>query len=62
MWNNEKTRLDMVPKREFFDTKGSIQADGIGPWRDLQAPYGENFSATNGDLRVEPIFGIFVLK
>ena len=43
----------------FFGTKGSIWADVMGPWRELRAPYGDDFEIKNSGLRLSPIFGIF---
>ncbi len=43
----------MVLKTAFLGSKGSIQADGIGPWRELRVPYGGDFGVKNGSLRPE---------
>jgi len=51
----------MVFKTAFLGTKKSIQTDGIGPWSELQAPYGDDFEVKNGGLRLAPVFGTFFL-
>jgi len=62
IWNDGKIRLDSVLKTAFFGTKGPIWADVINPWRELRAPYGEDFEVENGGLRLAPVFGMFILK
>ena len=53
IWNDGKIIFDIVLKTAFLGTKGSIQTDGIGPWRELRTPYGEDFEVKNGGLRLE---------
>ena len=51
--NGGKIIFDIVLKAAFLGTKRSIQTDGIGPWRELRTPYGEDFEVKNGGLRLE---------
>jgi len=50
IWNDGKIIFDIAVKTAFLGTKGSIEADGIGPWRELRTPYGEDFEVKNGGL------------
>jgi len=55
-----KIRLDMVLKTAFFGHKKvDLSRWYCGPWRELWAPYGEDFDVKNGVLRLAPVFGIF---
>ncbi len=53
IWDDGKIIFDIVLKTAFLGSKGSIQADGIGPWRELRASYGDDFVVKNGSLRLE---------
>ena len=43
----------MILKTAFLGTKTLIQADGIGPWRELRASYSDDFEVKNGSLTLE---------